>query len=324
MNLALSPSSVLDRELFCPELRQRLIAHAFLERHLDIVDDGPVRNVDGRASLRDGHARLEAREDVDPVVAPVGERLRRAARQLSHRDWREHPGLVSECRPVEAWRRHADNRHRLAVDDDGVTDDRRAGVETRAPVVVAEHHHGGLAGGLVVGRSDQPAQGRLQAEHLEVAAGHEHAVGVERLPAIRQVRAERPVRGHAREHGLRLLEIAEHRITEDRLRAAGVVARLGSRLRAGRRQVDQPPRVLHRQGPEQHLVEQREDRGIRANAKPQRDDGHDGDEWRSEQRPERELDALHEVVRLNTGTRRFSTRNLPVRRVWRDSGSQPA
>ena len=63
------PASSDDRLRLEP--RHRLLAHALLQRRLDVVDDRPVDAVDRRARLLDRHARLQPREQVDPVAAPV-------------------------------------------------------------------------------------------------------------------------------------------------------------------------------------------------------------------------------------------------------------
>ena len=73
-----------------------------------------------------------------------------------------------------------------------------------------------------------------------------------------------------RKHLLRLLEVAEHRVAEDLVAAALVVAGLRARFRPGIGQVDQLIRRRHRQPAQQHLVEQRKNGGVRPNAQRQR------------------------------------------------------
>ena len=69
------------------------------------------------------------------------------------------------------------------------------------------------------------------------------------------------------------------------------------RMRPGRREVDEPLRLRHRQRLEQHLVEQRIDRRVRADAERERQDRDDRDERRFEQRSKRQLQIPHCVGR---------------------------
>ena len=72
---ALAARSRFDYERLCLEARERLLAHPFLERRLDVVEDVSVRRADGGGRLRDGHARLQPGEEVRPVAAAVVEAL---------------------------------------------------------------------------------------------------------------------------------------------------------------------------------------------------------------------------------------------------------
>ena len=112
------------------------------------------------------------------------------------------------------------------------------------------------------------------------------------------------MRGEAGEAGLRPFEVAKHRVAEDLVAAARLAARLRAGLRPGRRQVHQLFGVRHRQRPQQHLVEQRENRRIRANSERQRQDRDQGDERRLEQGAERQLEIGHtRAFDENTGLR---------------------
>ena len=205
----------------------------------------------------------------------------------------EHLRRRAERRAREVARRHADDGQRLAVDDDRVVEHVRVGAEARLPVRVAEHRHRRLADRAVVGRAEQPAERGLHAEHREVAARHEHALAAQRLAAVGEVGAEETVRRDAGERRLHPLEVPEHRVAEHGVAVAGLVARLRAGLRAGRREVDQPRGLLHRQRPQEELVEQREDGRVGPDPERQRDDGDDRDERALEERPERELEVQH-------------------------------
>ena len=132
-------------------------------------------------------SRLQAREQVGPVGAAVVEPAAEARRhQRAHRDRHEHQGPRPERRAVEPLGRHADDRHGLAVDDERLVEDVGAAVEIAAPVGVAQHHHVRLTNHRVVAGSQEPAERRLDAEHREVAAGHEDARPVDGPPASRR------------------------------------------------------------------------------------------------------------------------------------------
>jgi hypothetical protein len=239
MYRALAARTFHDAELLRAKALERLGADALLQLRLDVVDDRLVERVHLPARVLDGHARLEPREGVDPVAVtplPGGKaRLQHGAHGDRHIDLRQ----IAERRPVEPFRGDADDRERDAIDDDRLTNDRRIGTQLRLPVRVAEDGDGMRADGLVVARAQKPASGRPQLKHREVRSRYEHRLGVERLLAEGQVRAESAMRGNAREHGLALLQIPEHRVAQNDSAIAGLVARLGPAVRLGAFEVHQ-------------------------------------------------------------------------------------
>ena len=280
---ALAAPSRLDHERPGPEAGHRLIAHAFLERRVHVVDDGTVDAVDRAPRLVDRHARLQPREQVRPVAPAVVEPLPARHHQLAHRDGHEHLRLHAERRAVEPARGDADDGHRLAVDDERLVEDCGVAAEPRRPVGMAQDGDEMPAGVPIVVGIQQPAERRLEAEHRKVRAGHEQPVAASGLRLIGQVGAEPDVQCDAGEDRLLLLEIAEHRVAEHRFTVPGLAAGIGTLPRSGRRQVDQLTRPLHRERTQQCLIEQREDRGVRADAKGKREDGDDRDERRLEE-----------------------------------------
>ena len=293
--LPLPLGAVGEQHLACPEAGHGLVAHPFLQRRLDVVDDGGVWHVDGGLRLLDRHTRLEPGEQIRPVVPPQLEGIRVALQQPTQRDRHVDVRRDAHRRAVERRRRHADNRQRLAVDDERLVDDIRVPVETRPPIVVAQHDDRRLAGGPVVGRANQPAKSGLHAEHPEVASRDERPFPAHRLAAVGEVGAEPDVRGQTGKRRLLPFEVAEHRVAEDLVAPAGLAARLRPRLRAGRRQVDQPRRFLDRQRPQEELLEEREDRGIGPDAQGEGGNGDGGDERCAEERAHRapQRDCVH-------------------------------
>ena len=81
--------------------------------------------------------------------------------------------------------------------------------------VVAENRHVRFAWRGIVISPKEAAERRLNAEDGEVAARHQHSLGVERLAVVREVGIKHTMRGDAGEHRLHALEVSEHRMAED-------------------------------------------------------------------------------------------------------------
>ena len=170
----------------------------------------------------------------------------------------------------------------------------RIGAELGGPVGVAQHRDVAAADGEIVIDIEQTAERRLDTENRKVRARDVHALGVDgRLAGHRDVDAEAAMRGETGKRRVGLFEVAEHRIAQHLVAVAGLIARVRAGLRPGRSEIDEARRVGDRQRPAKHLIEEREDRRVRANAECERQHGDDRHEWRLEQRPERELEILH-------------------------------
>ena len=163
------------------KLCHRRLAHSFLEGRLDGVHDAVVADIEGAARLIDGDARPEPGEDVGPVAAAIAESREIRLERRAQRDRHEHLRPRADGRAREPTRRDADDREALAVDDQRVVQHGRVRPEPRAPVVVAENHDAGFANRTIVAGVEQPAERGHEAEHLKVAARHEHASTAERL-----------------------------------------------------------------------------------------------------------------------------------------------
>ena len=86
------------------------------------------------------------------------------------------------------------------------------------------------------------------------------------------------MRGDAGERRLHALEIAKHRIAENRIAAPRLPARRRAVARARRDEIYKPVGFVHRQRSKKRLVEDREDGDIRADAERHRQDGNGGDD----------------------------------------------
>ena len=90
---------------------------------------------------------------------------------------------------------------------------------------------------------------------------------------MRDVRGHVAMRGETGQHLLAALEIAEERMTEDSVAAAGIARRDPSPLLTRRRQRNEVRRGRHWKPLQQRLIEGRENRGVGADAERKREDG---------------------------------------------------
>ncbi len=291
---ALPALTRLDLELLGAEACERRLAHPVLKWSLHVLDDAVVERVGLLPGPLDRHARLQAREDIRPVALAVVElAVEPRLHGRAHGERHEHVRLGAHGRATEALGSHADHGHRVPVHDHRAVEHVRVGPEVVLPVLVGEHDHRMLPDVLVVGDAEQTPQRRLHAQDREVGPRDEHPRRVQRVALEGQVGAEQPVRRDAGERQVRLLQVAEHRVAEDLVAVARLVARLGAGLRPRRPQVDEPIGILHRQLLEQDLVEQREDGGVRPDPERERQHGHGGDERRLGERARGELQVGH-------------------------------
>ena len=163
----------------------------------------------------------------------------------------------------------------------------------RLPIAVPEHRDVVGTDALVVRGRKEASQGRAQAEGREVRPRDVHSLPRRRLVAIGQTDAEDAMRRESRENGLAPLEIPEHRVAEHHVAVSRLATRLRTGLGTGSCEIDEPVWLRHREGAKQNLVEQREDRGIGADAERQRNDGDAGDERRLEEGAEGQCDVSH-------------------------------
>ena len=188
--------------------------------------------VEDRLRLLFGNAGLEPREEVRPERTAIVEPFRSRHDVFAHRDRHEDARPFAECRPVKALRRDADDRHRLAVHPYRLADNIRSGAEPPLPVVVTEDHDLSAARLPVIVGPEKAAEMGRQPQHGKIRTGHQCGVAAFRGPGIRDGCAEIAVRGNAGKRRLHPLEIAKHRVAENRIACAGRAARDRSASRA--------------------------------------------------------------------------------------------
>ena len=141
----------------------------------------------------------------------------------------------------------------------------------------------------VIVRRQRAADVRLRAEGLEVVAGDELGAHALRLAVRHQRQRCGEPREHAAENSVLIAKIAIHRIGE-----RPIVERASPECPRAVEQ-DETLGVLHGQKPQQHLVGQREDRGVRANPEREREDDDDRERGRFGERSKRIAEILREM-----------------------------
>ena len=202
-------------------------------------------------------SRTQARDD-GVVLAPAFAALRRP-------EWRPDINRRTDRKP----RRHdADHGVRLPAQHDRAPDHRGVAAEPR-PQTVAENRQRRSAGHVFF-RREFASDGRRHAQDLEKSRGHTLLLHVLRLPACHQVHAHAKARGRCHVDGL-------DRVAQQFPRRAGlpdlVVAaafEMGDDLR-------QTLRLGIRQWPQQHTIDHRVDRGVRADAQREGQRGSNGE-----------------------------------------------
>ena len=159
--------------------------------------------------------------------------------------------------------------------------------------------------GVVVFREHAAERG-ADAEKAEVVSRHEQRGSGEGFAAIREAGFRRPRRGEAGEGRLLRLQIAEHRIAEGR--TAVLVGRHAALQRPGVVQEDEAIRILHGKPPQQGAIDQREHRGIGADAQRERQDRRE----REERRPRQRAKNLRHAIYL----RRSDLTSAVITRPW--------
>ena len=154
----------------------------------------------------------------EPVPAGIAKRL------LGHRQRNEYPRTLQCGDSREAWRCDTDDRHGSAVDDERAVHDAGVGTEARTPEVVAQDDHRMPARNAIVLRTEQAADRRRDTEGGEVVPGDEKPAGFRAPALVRDICTKARVRGQLEAVVFELLEIAEQRVTEDRVDAPAEIA----------------------------------------------------------------------------------------------------
>jgi len=230
-----------------------------------------VRAVQRGRGLLPRYAGLEPRQQVNPVIVVPVRAVPIGGEQRLEAHWYVDIDIAAERGAVEVLGRDADHGKGVGVHADGLVQHVQLSAELVAPIAVAQHRHGASAARPVVFGRNHAADERFDAKHGEIAARYHHGRPAHGLLSEGQVGAEIPEARHSG-YALRwLLQLAEHRVTENVIAVAGIVVGTAAALEVVRRfQQDELLGMPHRKIREYHLVQQREDRRIGPDTQSQR------------------------------------------------------
>ena len=264
--------------------------------------DRPQLRLRARGGRTRREPRVHGRHPMRPFV------LHRRAHVVIVRGVVDVEVLFTLRRVVRARLQHADDLRLLGREIERLADDGRVRPEHALPVPIGEHHD--RRGRLdFVGGHEHPSEQRLRAEHREEVRGHQSAHGAVRLVAP--------------EHAER--KVAEFDELVDRLRPSAVVGHLGKRERrilyAGGDlrlpQVHDAVGFRIRKRPQEHTVDDAENRRVRADAESEREHERDGKSRHAGQIPECDADVVdHRVPRrwMTSHSRKAAIVPIPNRR----------
>ena len=133
---------------------------------------------------------------------------------------------------------HADDRHRVAVEQNLLIQNGGIAVETRDPEIVGEDGDRVGAGQAVVIGSESAAQRCGESQSVEPGAGHQFRANAFAAIVVAEIQRGGETRGHSFEDGVVIAKVLVHRIGE------AVWAPHISGLRTGAGEVHQLARVL--------------------------------------------------------------------------------
>ena len=239
--------------------------------------------------LLDRDAVLQPAAHHQPDRAPRRQPGRTPRHRLRrHRDRQPQVG-AEQRRALEAARRDANDRERVAVEENRLADDSRIRVVPALPQLVADHRHRAFPRRPIVSILERPAVRRARAEHGEVIAADDRAEHA--------LRGVTPPKAHRRRLEPSGIDAVERR----RALAHRAVERMRHRVKALAAlrppEVDQPIRRRQpRQGSQQERVGDRENRGVCANPNREGEGGRQSEEGAFPEEPKGKADVLEECL----------------------------
>jgi hypothetical protein len=258
-----------------------------------VLEPTPKPGAQAGRRLRCGDTWAKAGEDLQPArwafqKILVGPEIPVGVHRRGHPEGRHGADIDAP----EAGGCHADNGHRVIADQHLAADDIASAAELRLPEVIREHYDRTGAGrGIVLGLDDA-AQCGADAEHGEVAAGHDLGGHRPGIAAGGEVDLDFGAAQGAVEKAGLLLELA----------ADGVWHQIGGADAAGDQVVavpvheDEAAGLAHGERVEDHLVDQRVDRGRGADAEREGKQRRGGERRATKERTQREAEVVEEIA----------------------------
>ena len=235
----------------------------------------------------DGVPGLEAAEHLHPSRAAV---VHAQPAEIRHHDVLHQDGH-SDLRGLrrietgEAFRRHADDRHRIVVHADLLADNTGIAGESADPVAVAQHDRWMSAIHLIVIlRVEHAPDCRLHAKHGKVVARHHFRLDALGLVVDAERRGHQTPAQHFRQRFGLLLKVLVQRIGVHP--RAHVAAHVAGFLMQHHQLIGSSDREL----PQEDLVDQRKNRGVGADSERNRGNRHNRKQRTSTEAPDRKLD----------------------------------
>ena len=163
----------------------------------------------------------------------------------------------------------------MAFEAQRASDGSSVAAEVALPEAVTDHGRRRRAPAHIVGRRQQAAAKRLDPEGVEEIAVHPQPACVPRFAAIGAVERRAAPRGESGKRLLAFANLLHQRIGHHR-KPPAESARPSAVVLADP-DVDKPCGIFDRKHAHPHRIEQLEDRGVRADAERQRQDGDDGE-----------------------------------------------
>ena len=256
------------------------------------LEDGAINYVGSGLRAADIHAGLQPGEEVQPASAAIPEGVHGGDHLPLHGDGNVDIGGRAGNHAMESRGRHPDHHHGVPVQDHGLIENGAIVGETAGPVAVAQHGDRMRARGTVVIRRQYPAHDGGHSQRLEEIPGDQFRARRFSVALPRQAGGRAHAGDQGCEGGVAVAQIAVHGIGEN-----GFVIIAGTRSRSGviGMQQHQPLRIPYRQRAQHHLVQQRKNGGIGANAQRQREHGGGGKQRAAPQRPERVGDVFQHL-----------------------------
>src|SRR5205807_5690008 len=139
----------------------------------------------------------ETADELEPEYAAVIEATPGWGHLPLHHGGHERVGARADVETVITGRGHADHRHGVTVEPDGLVEDGRIPGEAGSPVIVGQDDHRMRAGEPIVFRRDAAAQYGRDAERIEPGTRDQFRLNAFAAIVVGQIERRSKARGHA-------------------------------------------------------------------------------------------------------------------------------